>query len=83
MSSMIFFRMHHGRQSEQIAFDGPGMRLLDLKKSILEKKKIGGSLDFDLKVNDENEPDKGKWLLRISSECFQTFLICLLCSLCR
>lgn len=51
--------MHHGKQSEQVSFDGQGLRLLELKKAIVEKKAIMGSLDFDLKVTDENDPDKG------------------------
>jgi hypothetical protein len=51
--------MHHGTkdQFEQISFSGNGIKLLDLKREILEKKKISGSLDFDLKITDAN--DKG------------------------
>jgi DWNN domain len=51
--------MHHGKQAEQVSFEGPGLRLLELKKAIVEKKAISGSLDFDLKVTDEDDPDKG------------------------
>ena len=52
--SVVNFRMHHGNISEQIAFSGNGIKLLDLKKEILDKKKISGSLDFDLKIVDED-----------------------------
>ena len=51
--SVVNFRMHHGNVAEQIPFSGNGIKLLDLKKEILEKKKISGSLDFDLKIVDE------------------------------
>lgn len=51
--SVVNFRMHHGNVSEQVPFSGNGIKLLDLKKEILDKKKISGSLDFDLKVTDE------------------------------
>jgi DWNN domain len=46
--------MHHGNQPEKIEFVGNGIRVLDLKREILERKKISGSLDFDLKVMDES-----------------------------
>ena len=39
---------------EQITFTGNGIKLLDLKKEILDKKEISRSLDFDLKIVDEN-----------------------------
>ena len=48
------FRMHHGTQPEKIAFVGNGIRLLDLKREILDRKKISGSLDFDLKIVDDS-----------------------------
>jgi len=53
--------MHHGNIADQISFSGNGIKLLDLKKEILEKKNISGSLDFDLKVTD----DSGKGMLTI------------------
>ena len=54
MESTVSFRMHHGTQPEKVPFVGNGIRLLDLKREILERKKISGSLDFDLKVVDES-----------------------------
>lgn len=53
--SVIKFRMHHGRDLEQVTFSGNGLRLIDLKKEIIEKKNISGTLDFDLKLVDENK----------------------------
>jgi hypothetical protein len=35
-------------------------QIIDLKKAIIEKKNISGSLDFDLKIVDENETEKGQ-----------------------
>jgi hypothetical protein len=52
--SVVNFRMHHGTAMEQITFSGNGIKLLDLKKEILDKKEISRSLDFDLKIVDEN-----------------------------
>jgi len=52
--------MHHGKEMDQIVFNGNGIKLLDLKKEIVEKKNITTTLDFDLKIVDENK--KGKWI---------------------
>ena len=52
--SVIHFRMHHGNSEDQITFSGNGIKLLDLKREIIEKKQISGSLDFDLKIVDES-----------------------------
>ncbi|RYG97892.1 hypothetical protein EON65_52160 [archaeon] len=52
--SVVHFRMHHGKDFEQVTFSGNGIKLLDLKREIVDKKKITGTLDFDLKVTDEN-----------------------------
>lgn len=55
--SVVHFRMHHGKDSEQITFSGNGIKLLDLKKEIVDKKKITGTLDFDLKIVDEQNKE--------------------------
>ena len=54
--SVVNFRMHHGKEFEKISFSGNGIKVLDLQKEILEKKrdKFVGSLDFDLKIVDAN-----------------------------
>ena len=38
---------------EQIHFSGNGIRLLELKREVIERKKLSG-LEFDLKVVDDN-----------------------------
>jgi hypothetical protein len=47
--------MFHGKQDqlESIQFSGNSIQLLELKKEVLERKKMTGSLDFDLKITDE------------------------------
>lgn len=54
--SVVNFRMHHGVGNvyEQIPFTGNGIKLIDLKKEVVDRKKINKSLDFDLKIVDEN-----------------------------
>jgi hypothetical protein len=52
--SVVNFRMRHGNIAEQASFSGNGIKLLDLKKEIVDKKKISSSLDFDLTINDES-----------------------------
>ena len=42
-----------GTAWEQVTFSGNGIKLLDLKKEIVDKKKMR-SLDFDLKIKDDN-----------------------------
>ena len=63
MTSSVSFRMFHGKQDqmETILFSGNSIILLDLKREILERKKMSGSLDFDLKIIDEN--GNGKFYL--------------------
>eukprot|EP01031_Cornospumella_fuschlensis_P052773 gene52773-64481_t len=55
--SEVHFRMHHGKDFEKVTFSGNGIKLLDLKKEIVDKKKITGTLDFDLKVTDESNKE--------------------------
>lgn len=56
MASSVSFRMFHGKQDqlESILFSGNSIQLLDLKREILDRKKMSSSLDFDLKIIDEN-----------------------------
>jgi hypothetical protein len=57
-SSVVYFRFIHATQSEQVLFSGHGIRCLDLKREIYERKrdegKINSSLDFELRVADES-----------------------------
>jgi DWNN domain len=52
MTSMVHFRMFHGKELEPIPFTGQSIRLIDLKRHIVEKKNIKAGLDFDLEITD-------------------------------
>lgn len=45
---------------EQISFSGNSIRLLELKREIVERKKLSSALSFDLEITD----DTGKGKLR-------------------
>jgi hypothetical protein len=63
--STVHFRMLHGSEAmlEPVHFSGNGITLLDLKAQIIEKKRMSGAIDFDLKIIDLQ--DKG-WFASIS-----------------
>ncbi len=52
--SSIHYRMKHNPSFETIHFRGNGIKLLDLKGEIVEKKNISATFEFDLKIVDEN-----------------------------
>lgn len=55
--SVVNFRMKHGKEMEQIRFNGNGIKLLDLKREIAERKLNLGQTrqsDYDLKIMDAN-----------------------------
>ena len=52
--SSVTIRMFHGNSTDQISFSGNGIKLLDLKKEIVDIKKFSTQLDFDLQITDEN-----------------------------
>lgn len=56
MSSVVTFRSHHVKQdqAEVINFSGNAIRLLDLKREIVQRKNFATSQDFDLKIVDDN-----------------------------
>ena len=57
MTSSVSFKMFHTKnqdQSETVLFPGHSIQLLNFKKEVLERKKMSGSLDFDLKITDES-----------------------------
>ena len=60
MSSVIYFRMKHGKEFEPIHFDGHQIRLLDLKRAMLELKQIKSGVDFDLHIVDSDNDTRGK-----------------------
>lgn len=57
MTSSVSFKMFHTKsqdQAETVMFPGHSIQLLIFKKEVLERKKMSGSLDFDLKITDES-----------------------------
>jgi hypothetical protein len=50
--STVNFRMKHGKEMEQIRFSGNGIRLLDLKKEIADRKYGLNQEDYDLQITD-------------------------------
>ncbi len=57
MTSSVHFKMHHGNDVLAVNFAGHQIKLLDLKRSVMELKNIAKGLDFDLKITDA---DSGK-----------------------
>lgn len=53
-TSVVNFRMKHGKEMEQIKFSGNGIRLLDLKREIADRKLPQSTYDYDLKITDVN-----------------------------
>ena len=66
MASAVNFRMHHGSESSCVNFVGNGIKVLELKREILDRKKFSGSSDFDLKIVDES--GKGNHVLQIAAQ---------------
>lgn len=59
MTSTVHFRMFHGKESEPISFTGQSIRVLDLKRQIVEKKSIKTGLDFDFEITDAADSSAG------------------------
>ena len=53
MASSVSFRTQHMTQLESVFFPGNSIRVLDLKKEVLERKNMTGGLDFDLQIKDD------------------------------
>lgn len=62
MTSSVYFKMHHGNDVLPVNFTGHQIKLLDLKRSIMELKNISKGLDFDLKITDADS-DKGIFMI--------------------
>jgi hypothetical protein len=68
--SVVTIRMHHGKEQEQITFSGNGIKLIDLKREIVERKNFNSTFDFELQVVDEGNK-KG---MHLSSSLYQIYL---------
>jgi hypothetical protein len=63
MTSVIYFRMKSAAsgQMEPVQFSGHQMSVAELKRAIIERKRLNASsLDFDLEITDADEPSKGE-----------------------
>jgi hypothetical protein len=52
--------MHHGNEVLAVNFTGHQIKLLDLKRAIMELKNISKGLDFDLKITDAENDQKSE-----------------------
>ena len=48
--SVVHFKFKSSVDYDKITFDGLTITLADLKKSIMAKKKLGQTVDFDLRI---------------------------------
>jgi hypothetical protein len=60
MTSSVYFKMHHGNEVLAVNFTGHQIKLLDLKRAIMELKNISKGLDFDLKITDAENDQKSE-----------------------
>lgn len=59
MSSSVYFKYSHAKESEPVCFSGHQIKVIDLKRSIVDLKNLKGGMDFDLKINDADNTTKG------------------------
>lgn len=56
MASTVNFKFKSAREYDSVSFPGTGIKLLDLKRAIVEQKKLHQGMEFDLKiVNDKTK----------------------------
>ena len=72
MTSSVYFKMHHGDDVLPVNFTGHQIRLLDLKRSIMELKNLNKGLDFDLRITD-SDSQQGSFLSSFSLLIFSFF----------
>lgn len=61
MASTVKFKFKSARDYDTVSFAGTGIKLLDLKRAIVEQKKLHQGMEFDLNiVNDKTK--EGKWV---------------------
>jgi protein MPE1 len=53
MSSSVFFKFKSQREPTRVTFDGTGISVFELKRSIIELNRLGDGTDFDLAIYDE------------------------------
>lgn len=61
MASTVKFKFKSARDYDTVSFAGTGIKLLDLKRAIVEQKKLHQGMEFDLNiVNDKTK--EGEWV---------------------
>ncbi len=59
MTSSVFFKFKSQREPTRVAFDGTGISVFELKRSIIELNRLGDGTDFDLAIyNEDNNEGK-------------------------
>lgn len=56
MTSVVFYRWRSAKTMDEIRFNGVSIRLIDLKRAIIDRKGLdkGKGMDFELEVMDES-----------------------------
>ncbi len=57
MSSSVHFKFKSAKDFEEIAFAGPFIKLIDLKRAVVEAKSLHKGMDFDLSVVDDHSKE--------------------------
>lgn len=60
MTSSVFFKFKSQREPTRVAFDGTGISVFELKRSIIELNRLGDGTDFDLAIYNE-DTNEGKF----------------------
>lgn len=56
MASTVKFKFKSAREFDTVSFPGTGIKLLDLKRAIVEQKRLHQGMEFDLTVvNDKTK----------------------------
>ncbi len=57
MTSYIHFKFKSAKDFEEISFAGPFIKLVDLKRAVVEAKSLHKGMDFDLSVVDDHSKE--------------------------
>ncbi|CAM9482682.1 unnamed protein product [Choristocarpus tenellus] len=58
MASTVKFKFKSAREYDTVSFPGTGIKLLDLKRAIVEQKRLHQGMEFDLTVvNDQTKEE--------------------------
>lgn len=75
MASTVKFKFKSAREYDTVSFPGTGIKLLDLKRAIVEQKKLHQGMEFDLNiVNDKTK--QGAWSFWTSNGIYPLVVVC-------